>query len=298
MRDAVAPRAGASPATCRGAGLGLRLPHLAEAATANPEVEWFEVHPENYLANPHARELLLQISERHAISMHSVGVSVGSADGLDTEHLNRICDLAADINPIFISGHPAWSSYDGIFLNDLLPLPYDEKTLALVASHVDQVQDALQRQYLVENPASYFGFESSTLAETQFLAELAASSGCGLLCDVSNVFVSGWNLGFDPYDYIDNFPGKHVMELHLGGFTMEQESAADDHKVLIDSHAEKIATPVWALYEHTIERHGRCATLIERDSNLPSLNELNDEARQADALAAAVIRTPSHAVAG
>lgn len=299
MRNAVVPRAGNPPTMPLGTGIGLRLPHLAEVATAGPDVPWLEIHPENFLANPHARELLLRIAENYPISVHTVGISIGSADGLDTGHLNRVRQLVDEIDPPLVSGHLAWSTHNGNYLNDLLPLPYDEASLGLVADQLQQVQDALKRPFLVENPASYVGFGSSTLTEVEYLSELANRTGCQLLCDVSNIFVSGSNMGFDPYAYIDAFPGNAVAELHLGGFTPEADGAMPGNEVLIDTHADRIAEPVWALYAHALRRFGPRPTLIEWDNALPDLATIVREAGKADAIAANTARPEgSHAATG
>jgi uncharacterized protein (UPF0276 family) len=273
----------------RGAGVGLRLPHLSEVAAGGPPANWLEVHPENFLANPHARELLLEIAQRHAISLHSVGLSVGSVEGVDREHLKRISRLVDDVEPLLVSGHLAWSTHRGVYLNDLLPLPYDDETLAIVAAHVHEVQDALARPYVVENPASYVGFAASTRTEVDFLAELVTRTGCRLLCDVSNAFLSAANLGYDAYAYIDAFPAHAVAEIHLGGFTREHDDATLGGEILIDTHAGAIAEPVWDLYAYAIRRFGPRPTLIEWDNDLPSFTQLLAEAARADAVAAATV---------
>lgn len=288
MRAAVAAEARGFPGTALDAGLGLRLPHLAEVATDGPSVPWLEIHPENFIANPHARELLFEIAGSCAISVHTVGVSIGSAGGLDREHLDHVGRLVEDLGPILVSGHLAWSTHGGLYLNDLLPLPYDEDALRLVAAQLGEVQDALGRPFLVENPASYLGFGTSTLTEVQFLDELAARTGCRLLCDVSNVFVSGSNMDFDPYEYIDAFPGHAVDEIHLGGFTPEPDEARPGSSVLIDTHAAAIAEPVWALYAHALKRFGPRPTLIEWDNSLPDLATLTRQADRANEIAGAV----------
>jgi uncharacterized protein (UPF0276 family) len=270
------------------AGVGLRLPHLLEVAAAAPPVEWLEIHPENFLANPHAREVLVDIAKRCAVSVHTVGISVGSADGVDREHLARVVGLVAELGPPFVSGHLAWSTHRGRFLNDLLPIPFDAEALRKVVSHIDEVQDALGRPYLIENPASYVGFDGSTMTEVEFLSELVERTGCRLLCDVSNVYLSAVNMGYDPYDYIDRLPAAAIAQLHLGGYTREPQGAAFTGEVLIDAHASPIADPVWALYAHTLRRVGPRSTLIEWDAELPTFARLAEEAAAADAIAAAV----------
>jgi uncharacterized protein (UPF0276 family) len=280
------------------AGIGLRLPHLAEAAAGARSLPWLEVHPENFLANPHARELLLDISKHCRISLHTVGLSVGSADGLDRRHLKRIRELVDCVDPIFVSGHLAWSTHRGTYLNDLLPLPYNEESLSVVTAHVQELQDALGRAYLVENPASYLGFGASTMTEVDFLTALVDRTGCQLICDVSNAFLSAANMGYDAYGYIDAFPMHAVRELHLGGFTAEPDDAAPGAALLIDAHASPIAEPVWDLYRYTLRRFGRRPTLIEWDNDLPALRTLLAEAARADDVAsAALMETRTRAVA-
>jgi uncharacterized protein (UPF0276 family) len=269
-------------------GVGLRLPHLAEVAAGATGAGWLEVHPENFLANGHARELLLTTAGHHIVSLHSVGLSVGSAEGIDRDHLARIAALARAVDAVRISGHLAWSTHGGVYLNDLLPLPYDEEALHVVARHVDEVQDALGRSYVIENPASYVGFATSTMTEIEFLKELVARTGCSLLCDVSNAYVSAVNMGYDAATYIDAFPWHAVEELHLGGFTPEPDDGTPGAELLIDTHAAGIAEPVWALYAQALRCGGLKPTLIEWDNDLPEFARLLSEAALADCVAAAV----------
>lgn len=266
----------------RPAGVGLRLPHLAEVVANRPSASWFEIHPENFLANPHAAELLTEIADNYPISVHSVGVSIGSASGIDRGHLRRVRNMADRINPIFVSGHLAWSTHEGEYLNDLLPLPYTDETLNLVASHIDQVQDGLGRQYLVENPSSYVGFANSTMTEVEFLHKLVGRTGCGLLCDISNIYLSSHNMGFDPWQYVDQLPIDSIVELHLGGFSPEDDDARPGATVLIDTHDRTIADPAWDLYTYAIRRFGPIPTLIEWDNNIPHFATLLAEAARAD----------------
>ena len=275
-------------------GVGLRLAHLAEMVTTRPACAWLEVHPENFLANPHAAELLIDLSSDYPISLHTVGISVGSANGIDAFHLQRIRDLAERIDPVFISGHLAWSTYRNEYLNDLFPLPYNEETLEIVARHIHQVQDVLQRPYLIENPASYVGFRSSTFRETEFLAEIAVRTGCRLLCDVSNIVVSAHNMDYDPYTYIDQLPAGDISEIHLGGFTPEEDEGTPGAELWIDTHAAPIAESSWALYAYALRRFGAKPTLIEWDNEIPPLDALLGEARRADGIQ----REAYHAAAG
>ena len=277
------------------AGVGLRLQHLAEVAANRPKAAWFEVHPENFLANPHARELLEEIAEHYPISVHSVGVSVGSVGGVDRAHLVRVRELIDRLDPIMVSGHLAWSTHEGDYLNDLLPLPYTAESVALLADHINQVQDAIGRPYHLENPSSYLGFADSTMTEVTFLAQLVERTGCRLLCDVSNVHVSAQNLGYDAYRYIDEFPGEAVGEMHLSGFVAEAE--ADAGTVLIDTHSRPIDENAWDLYAHAVRRFGPKPTLIEWDNELPTFATLAAEATRADLVAAAAIDDVRHAVA-
>ena len=297
MRGAAVAEAGTSEPQARRAGVGLRLPHLAEVATGAFAAGWFEVHPENFLANPHARELLQHIATRHAMSLHTVGLSVGSVGGLDRDHLARLCRLVAEIDPVLVSGHLAWSTHRGRYLNDLLPLPYTEESLRVVAAHVDEAQQALGRAYVLENPASYVGFADSTMTEVEFLAELVARTDCRLLCDVSNAYLSAANMGYDAYAYIDAFPAHAVAELHLGGFTREADDATPGGEVLIDTHAAAIAPPVWELFAHAVRRFGARPTLIEWDNDIPAFSRLLVEAARADAVATgALTEARAHAV--
>jgi uncharacterized protein (UPF0276 family) len=263
-------------------GVGLRLPHLAEIASTSPPAAWLEIHAENFLANPHASELLAKIAERYPISVHTVGVSVGSAQGVDREHLARVRALINWLGPVLVSGHLAWSTHQGQYLNDLLPLPYDEATLGILARHIDEVQEGLGQRYLIENPASYIGFGHSTMTEVEFLTQLARRTGCRLLCDVSNVYLSAHNLGFDARAYIDALRAETVGELHLGGFTADPDDGDPSRQIIIDTHATRIAQPVWELYAYAIARLGLKPTLIEWDNALPPFATLLAEGRHAD----------------
>lgn len=222
---------------------------------------------------------LRHLSERFAISVHGVGLSIGGESRLDPDHLARLKHLVGWLKPASFSEHLAWSTHDSAFLNDLLPLPYTEETLSRVADHVDEVQEVVGRRMLLENPSSYLAFDESTYAETDFLKEVARRTGCGLLLDVNNVFVSATNLETDPISYIDAFPLDLVGEIHLAGHDEDH----DDHgkPLLIDSHGREIAEPVWALYEHVIAKGGACPSLIEWDNDVPEWPVLEAEAARA-----------------
>lgn len=278
------------------AGVGLRLQHLKTVLDTRPQAAWFEIHPENYLANPHAAEMLFEIARHYPISVHSVGVSVGSSGGVDRHHLGRIRAMIDRLDPILVSGHLAWSTHEGDYLNDLLPLPYTAQSLAMIADHVNEVQDVLGRSYHVENPSNYLGFTDSTMTETAFLAELVERTNCRLLCDISNVHVSAHNLGYDAWRYIDEFPGHAIGEMHLGGFEVEAEASGTT--VIIDTHSQPIDGHAWALYAHAVERFGMRPTLIEWDNAIPALDTLLDEASKAEAVARRALEGTAHALAG
>lgn len=277
------------------AGVGLRLQHFAGVLRDRPAAAWFEVHPENLLANPHAAEMLEEIAGLYPISLHSVGLSAGSACGIDREHLARIGALVERLDPVLLSGHLAWSTHDGDYLNDLLPLPYTLQSLDVVSRHVDEIQQALGMPYHLENPSNYLGFADSTMTETEFLAAVVRRTGCRLLCDVSNIHVSAHNMGYDAQRYLDELPAEAIGELHLGGFELEQEDGGTT--VIIDTHARPIAPEAWALYAHALRRFGPRPTLIEWDSAIPAMDRLLEEAAAADRIAAAPWEA-AHAVAG
>jgi uncharacterized protein len=264
------------------AGLGYKPQHYAEIMDNAAPVRWFEVHAENYMGQggrPLAQ--LRALSEHFPVSVHGVGLSIGGEGPLDPEHLARLKHLCDWLNPASFSEHLAWSSHDSAFLNDLLPLPYNAASLARVSAHIDEVQETLGRQMLLENPSSYLAFEASDMEETGFLAELAARTGCGLLLDVNNVFVSATNLGYSPQSYIDTFPLDKVGEIHLGGHDEDKDDA--DRPLLIDSHGHEIADPVWALLDYTLERAGPLPLLVEWDNDVPEWPVLAAEAARAEA---------------
>lgn len=279
-------------------GVGLRLPHIEEAVATRPSAGWFEVHPENFLANPHATELLCELAGSYPISVHTVGLSVGSAHGVDRLHLQRMRRFIDRLNPFAVSCHLAWSTHQGEYLNDLLPLPYTSDTLAIVARHVREVQDGLGRTMLIENPSCYVGFAGSTMTEVQFLMALVEQTGCRLLCDVSNVHLSAHNMGYDARAYLDGLAAESVGELHLGGFTAEPDDASPGHDVLIDTHASPIAASVWELYAYAVSSFGVRPTLIEWDNDIPPLDTLLAEALIADEVVRLTLaREDQHAAA-
>lgn len=263
-----------------GAGVGYKPQHFA-ALTADPgPVSWLEIHAENYMGDggrPLAQ--LRHLAETFPISVHGVGLSIGGEGPLDRDHLARLKKLTGWLNPASFSEHLAWSTHDSHFLNDLLPLPYTGATLARVADHIDQLQETLGRTMLLENPSSYLSFDASTWSEPDFLAEIARRTGCGLLLDVNNVFVSATNLGFSPQDYIDAFPLSRVGEIHLGGHDQDTDDAGAP--LLIDSHGRPVVDPVWTLLDYTLARSGPRPLLIEWDTDVPDWPVLRDEAGRA-----------------
>lgn len=226
-------------------------------------------------------DALDRIRQDYPISLHGVGLSLGSAGDLDRQHLGRLRALVDRIEPCLVSEHLSWSVVEGAFLNHLLPLPYTEETLAVFAAHVDLAQERLGRQILIENPSSYLRFRHSTIPEAEFIAALVGRTGCGLLCDVSNVFVTAFNLGLDAAAYIDTLPGLAVHEIHLAGHSKNE---ADGRPILIDDHASPVPDPVWDLYTHALSRFGPVPSLIEWDTDLPALHVLVGEAGVADRL--------------
>ncbi|MBB3993549.1 hypothetical protein GGR95_001180 [Sulfitobacter undariae] len=266
-------------------GVGYKPQHFNQMREAPGPVEWIEVHAENYMGDggrPHAQ--LRALSEDFALSVHGVGLSIGGETPLDRAHLTRLRTLLDRTNPASFSEHLAWSTHGAEFLNDLLPLPYTATTLTRVADHIAQVQDTLGRQMLLENPSSYLAFAESTLSETDFLAALVHKTGCGLLLDVNNVFVSCTNLGLAPHAYIDAYPLEAVHEVHVGG----HDEDSDDHgaPLLIDSHGAPVVDPVWALLDYTLARSGPKPVLVEWDTDVPDWPVLRVEAeRAASALA-------------
>ncbi len=261
-------------------GVGYKPQHFTEILQDPDPVGWLEVHAENYMgAGGRPLAQLRHLAERFPISVHGVGLSIGGEAPLDRDHLAGLSRLCGEMNPASFSEHLAWSTHDGAFLNDLLPLPYTAQTLARVAEHVDQVQEALGQQMLLENPSTYVAFRETVLDEIDFLAEIARRTGCGLLLDVNNVFVSCTNQQRDPWDYITRFPLHLVGEIHLGGHDADHDSA--NRPLLIDSHGTEVADPVWALYAEVIRRAGPLPTLIEWDNDVPDWQTLAAEAARA-----------------
>ena len=262
------------------AGLGLKNEHFIEVIETSPDIGFFEVHAENYMvAGGPFHHYLGLIRERYPLSLHGVGLSIGGEGPLNSEHLARLAKLIERYQPHSFSEHLAWSSHGPVFLNDLLPLAYDVDTLNRVCEHVDHVQSALKRPMLLENPSTYLQFQRSTLDETDFISEIIRRTGCGLLLDVNNAYVSCINHQRDPQAYIDALPLQAVGEIHLAGFAEDTDSLGD--RLLIDDHGAPIDNAVWQLYEQVLARTGPVATLIERDHQVPAFNSLMAEAQHA-----------------
>lgn len=276
-------------------GVGLKPAHLAAIFETEPDLGFFEVHAENYMGagGPPHRWLTL-IRQDYPISLHGVGLSIGGARPLDPDHLARLRGLIDRYQPGMFSEHLAWSTHDAGFLNDLLPVPYTDETLARVVEHIDQVQTALGRQMLLENPSTYLAFTESTHAEIDFIAEVVRRTGCGLLLDANNVMVSSTNQLWDPVGYIERFPLAHVQEIHLAGHATEADEAG--RPLLIDAHDRPVSDPVWQLYRHTIALTGALPTLIEWDNDVPAWPMLLAEAQRAEALMHAARQELSDAV--
>lgn len=261
-------------------GLGFKPEHFDAIRETKPDLGFFEVHAENYMGEggpAHAR--LAALRADYALSVHGVSLSIGGHGPLDREHLARLRALCDRYEPASFSEHLAWSTHEEAYLNDLLPLPYNDETLALVCDHVDETQDALGRRILLENPSNYLAFADTTMAETQFLRAIARRTGCGLLLDVNNVFVSAVNQGTDALAYLAEFPLEHVGEIHLAGH--EAQTLPDGSPLLIDAHGSPVADPVWTLYSRVIAQAGPLPTLIEWDNDVPDFATLAAEAGRA-----------------
>lgn len=267
------------------AGLGLKNQHIPQILNGKTDIGFFEVHAENYMvAGGPFHNHLTQIRQRYSLSIHGVGLSIGAEHAIDEDHLDRLAELLNRYQPHSFSEHLAWSSHGENFYNDLLPVPYDQTTLARVCEHIDRVQERLQRRMLLENPSTYVEFANSSMSETDFIRAVVERTGCGLLLDVNNVYVSCVNHNWDPQQYIANLPLAAVGEIHLAGFAEDQDSAGS--RLLIDAHGAPIDNAVWSLYRDVLSRTGPLPTLIERDNDIPPLAVLLAEMQQAEDLLA------------
>lgn len=267
----------------RRAGIGLRSDHYRAFADARPALGFIEVHSENYFGDGgQPLDWLLRFRRDYAVSLHGVGMSLGSADDLDTRHLEKLARLVERVEPALVSDHLCWGRIAGTHMNDLLPLPFTDEALAVVCRHVDQVQTRLGRQFLVENVSSYLTWNESTLEEAEFTAEVARRTGCGLLVDVNNIHVNAINHGLDAHAFLAALPAAAVKEIHLAGYTVFEQDASDAAPLLIDTHGAPVSTDVWSLYAEALDRFGPVPTLIEWDTDIPSLPVLLAEAATAN----------------
>lgn len=278
------------------AGAGFKHEHAADIFGGPALVDFFEIHPENYMGDGGPPlHFLERIRASYLVSVHGVGLSIGGASPLDFGHLRRLKRVVEIAQPTLLSEHLAWSSHEGVFLNDLLPLPYNTISLAHVCDHIEQVQDEIGMRMLLENPSTYVAFGASTMSEIEFLRAIARRTGCGLLLDVNNVHVSAVNHGFDAAAYIDAFPVDLVGEIHLAGFAEDRDS--EGHPLLIDDHGRSVSGAVWALYRRVLARSCLAPTLIEWDNNVPPFAVLAGEVARARELMVAQARRSSIAAA-
>lgn len=264
MRDTFIP-------TFEGFGLGLRPTHFSEFLEKDYLVDFVEIISENFMVRGGRPLYVLdRVRERYPVAMHGVSLSIGSADGLNKEYLKTLKNLADRVDPLWVSDHLCWTGVEGFNSHDLLPMPYTEEALHLVCRNILQVQDALERPILLENASTYLTFASDQMREWEFIREMCRRTGCYILLDVNNIYVSGTNHGFDPYTYLNEIPTDRVRQMHLAGHSVGEH-------LLIDTHDEPVPDPVWKLYQFACARFGSLATMIERDDKIPPLQELLDE---------------------
>jgi uncharacterized protein (UPF0276 family) len=264
------------------AGIGLRAQHHLQVIRDKPEAAWFEVHSENYFADGGAQvQALLKIRERYPLSLHGVGLSLGSTDPLNADHLSKLRRAIVRFEPGLVSEHLSWSSVGGRFANDLLPLPYTEEALRHVSRNISRTQDALGRQILIENVSSYLQFKQSSMPEWAFVAAVAAEAGCGILLDINNIYVAAHNHGLDAYQYLQAIPVGCVQEFHLAG---HRATDVNGQSVLIDTHDGPVIDAVWDLYAAAVKRFGAIPALIEWDTDIPDFSVLQAEANKAEAV--------------
>lgn len=263
-------------------GIGLRHPHYKQVLEEHPPIGWFEVHSENFLTRGgNLSELIAKVSEHYPISLHGVGLSLGSAGGVSTDHLERLSNLINRVNPKFVSEHLSWGYVDGVYMPDLLPVPYTEESFNVFKQNILIAQDFLKREIFIENPSSYIEYKSSNKGESQFLVELCRATDAKILLDVNNIFVSCWNHGWNAKEYIDSIPLDLVKEIHIAGHSIKE--LPDNQTLRVDTHNNYVCDEVWALYDYAIQRFGPTPTLLEWDADIPSLDVLMDEASKCDA---------------
>lgn len=274
------------------AGIGARVPHFREILETRPSAGFLEVHSENFFAAGGPQpQYLEKLRALYPISLHGVGLSLGSAGGVNTLHLQKIKELVSRVQPALVSEHLSWSGTGGVHLPDLLPLPMTQEALVVLADNIDRTQDVLGRPILIENPSAYLAFTEQDMTEPEFLAALVKRTGCGLLLDINNIHVSAHNTGFDADAYLKGIPMDAVMEIHLAGY---QVNVVDGHEIFIDAHNNRVYPAVWDLYEKTLKRFGNTATLIEWDTDIPALPVLMEEAAKADKIREALFQGDVH----
>lgn len=266
----------------RESGIGLRSFHYQDLLVMQPDIGWIEVHPENYFGGGQHRHYLEQARSHYPLSFHGVGLSLGSDQPVSTSHIKALKELVDIYEPFHVSDHASWSASGNAHLNDLLPLPYTQESCARLAENVQQVQDALGRQMLVENPSTYMAFKHNDMSEAEFMNEIARKTGCCLLLDINNIYVQSYNHGFDAYQYIDDIRGEYVAEMHLAGHIKREFEGGG--ALLVDTHNQYVCQEVWDLYRHAVTKFGAVPTLIEWDADLPSLAELAGEAQKAQCI--------------
>ncbi len=266
-----------SPFFSKQVGVGLRAQHYEEVINTRPQIGWFEVHSENYFGSGgKPLDYLEKIRRDFPLSFHGVGLSLGSADGIQQAHLLKLKNLITAFSPCFVSEHLSWSAVGSLHLNDLLPLPYTEESLQMFIERIDQLQNTLNRQILIENISAYLQFTHSTIPEYEFINELTQRTQCGILLDINNLYVNSRNHNWDTNTYLDNIHHRHIKEIHLAGFT---ENNIEGASILIDTHSQPVLEPVWNLFSQAMSRFGPLPTLIEWDHNIPDLSILLNEAR-------------------
>lgn len=279
-------------------GVGLKAEHYQDILNARPGLDWFEIHPENYMGHGGAPHRYLErFRQDYALSMHSVGCSLGSAEPVASDQLDALKRLVDRYDPFLVSDHLSWSATGGVFLNDLLPLPLTQDCLDAVARNVDHMQTHLGRRILVENPSTYLQFQHDAMPEPEFLRALTQRTGCGLLLDINNVYVCAQNHGFDPWAYLTALPQHTVGEIHLAGHALDvwTDDTGESQEIRVDDHGSPVADAVWALFERYVHTYGAPVTLIEWDANLPDFATLNAEATQARAIIDSAITGKRHA---
>jgi uncharacterized protein len=260
------------------AGIGLRQPHWQAVRVSRPPVGFLEIHAENFLGDV-GWDILTDLRDEYPFSVHAVGLSIASADGIDRTHLDRVATLIRRLEPVLVSDHLCWCSHDGVYFNDLMPFPYTEESLAVVSANIGKIQDCLKRPLLIENISSYVRFVDSQIPEGEFMAALVERSGCGILCDVNNAYVNQINHDVNASAWLKTLPTNAVREIHLAGHCVNH---VDDGEIVIDDHGSTVVEPVWQLYAEALGLFPRASTLIEWDTNIPSLDILVTEAQKAD----------------